>query len=863
MTTDSGNGNKSPAGRTVGGFEILARLGQGAMGAVFKARQVSVDRVVALKVLPQRFSKDKAYVVRFLREARAAAKLNHPHVVQGIDAGYADGYHYFAMEYVEGQSLQQVLRAEGRLAERRALELVRRIAGALAFAHDAGLIHRDVKPDNILLASDGTPKLADLGLAREAQRNDSSVTQIGTAIGTPDYIAPEQIRGEADLDGRVDIYSLGATLYHLVVGTAPYTGRTHAETMTKHLSEPVPDARRVASDVSPETAAIIRKAMAKKREARYASAAEMAADISRALAREAPLALSTHHTPAADHRPRSKALVPIIVASCVLLVLIVLAVAWPGRKSDPAPVPDPVASKPPDRPVSRPAHVAKVPPPVPTTAPVAVAPTTRPATPGKGDRKLLKRVRAWAAANPGRVEEAVRRYQAAIGRMTKPKVIAAAKRDLADLTRKPKPPAGPTHADAEKALQKLLTAMEEAVGSGDAGKAAVLGKSALRKPELKLLAGVPGRVAAVGGELPLLDAKRRAYTDTALLKLKGQMVELATVKGLMRGEVKNVSDTEIALEKVFMMNGKEHRKPITVLRSDLKPEALARYKAVWAPGNGDEALAAALTAYVRRDADAMAAALRAGAVHVLYPYYAAKLKELGPVTPTAKPPDPDPAPKTTLLAQRLRKLFHGKVKSLDPKTLRIDVSYDFSTADQVKDWRKSEWYLEKGGKLQIRDGKLYLSRTRMQALTRAQFTSVAVRVEFAVSGGTGGATLVICADGKGSHYELCGRWRPKGMPWQCQLLKYVNGKAPLKELGKKWPQKRSPYARTTRGVMTIRFSDGKLRGKVGNVVLDADDNQLKSGSVGVWAYDTGQGTFDNIHIVGTLDPKWVESQIGK
>ena len=198
MSSDSQAGNSTKTGqkRAIGGFEIIAKLGQGAMGAVFKARQVSVDRIVALKVLPRNLAKNENYVVRFLREAHAAAKLDHVNIVQGIDAGQADGYHYFAMEFVDGNTLRDVLTAQGKLSEQHALEIARDVARALDCAHEAGLIHRDVKPDNVLIASDGTVKLADLGLARETERTDSGVTQVGTPLGTPNYISPEQVRGE-------------------------------------------------------------------------------------------------------------------------------------------------------------------------------------------------------------------------------------------------------------------------------------------------------------------------------------------------------------------------------------------------------------------------------------------------------------------------------------------------------------------------------------------------------------------------------------------------------------------------------------------------------------------------------------------
>jgi len=275
----------------LGGFEIISKLGQGGMGAVFLARQVSMDRQVALKVLPQRLARNKEFVERFLREARAAAQLSHVNIVQAIDAGHASGYYYFAMEYVDGRDLRQILDSQGPLPEKQALEFTRQLAGALDYAHTtAHLIHRDIKPENVLVTAAGVPKLTDLGLAREVTRGDQSLTKTGVAMGTPNYISPEQVRGETDLDGRTDVYSLGATLYHLLTGQPPYTGGTPAEVMAKHLSAPVPDARAANPRVSAAAAAIVRKAMMKDRRQRYPSARDMANDIKRALGGASPAA---------------------------------------------------------------------------------------------------------------------------------------------------------------------------------------------------------------------------------------------------------------------------------------------------------------------------------------------------------------------------------------------------------------------------------------------------------------------------------------------------------------------------------------------------------------------------------------------
>jgi len=279
--------------QTLGGFEIIGKLGQGGMGAVFLARQISMDRQVALKVLPQRLAKNKEFVERFVREAHAAARLSHVNIVQAIDVGHDSGYYYFAMEYVDGSNLRAVLDQHGRLPEANALRTVHQLAVALNYAHTtAGIIHRDVKPENVLITGDGVPKLTDLGLVRGVGRADSSLTKAGVALGTPNYISPEQVRGEADLDGRTDVYSLGATLFHLLTGRPPFEGGTPAEVMAKHLTEPVPDAHSVNPEVSTAAAAICRKAMTKDREQRYPSARAFAEDVETALAGGHPAAVT-------------------------------------------------------------------------------------------------------------------------------------------------------------------------------------------------------------------------------------------------------------------------------------------------------------------------------------------------------------------------------------------------------------------------------------------------------------------------------------------------------------------------------------------------------------------------------------------
>ena len=250
------------ASSRIEGYEIQSKLGQGAMGSVYRAKQVSLDRIVALKILSPRLAKDKSYVRRFLTEARSVAKLNHANIIQGIDVGESNKHFYFAMEYVDGVTLIEILREEGPFEEKRALEIMESIAEALDHAHRNGLVHRDVKPDNIMVTQAGDAKLCDLGLAKSATKG-ASATNVGNVVGTPHYIAPEQARGEHHVDIRVDIYSLGATLFHILTGRTPYSGENPTVVMTKHLTDPVDDVRGIRPELSEGVAFLVYKMMAK------------------------------------------------------------------------------------------------------------------------------------------------------------------------------------------------------------------------------------------------------------------------------------------------------------------------------------------------------------------------------------------------------------------------------------------------------------------------------------------------------------------------------------------------------------------------------------------------------------------------
>jgi len=261
------------------GYKVLGKLGKGAMAIVYKGRQLSLNRMVAIKVLPKRFSENPEYVERFYKEGQAAGKLNHNNIVQAFDVGEAGGYHYFVMEYVQGKTLYEDI-AQGKIfTEEEALDIIIQVARALAHAHSCGLIHRDVKPKNIMINTDGVVKLADMGLARETTDIEAAQTEAGKAYGTPYYIAPEQIRGEIDIDGRADIYGLGATLYHMVTGRVPFMADDPADVMRKHLREQLIPPDHINTSLSAGISEVIEVMMAKQKEDRYNNVEELLTDL--------------------------------------------------------------------------------------------------------------------------------------------------------------------------------------------------------------------------------------------------------------------------------------------------------------------------------------------------------------------------------------------------------------------------------------------------------------------------------------------------------------------------------------------------------------------------------------------------------
>ncbi len=277
------------------GYQLLGKVGKGAMATVYKAKQLSLDRTVAVKVLPRRSGDDPEFVSRFYKEGQAAARLAHNNIVQAIDVGATpDGHHYFVMEYIEGKTLYDIMQpppvGEGRnFSEAEALDICIQIADALSHAHKRGLIHRDVKPKNIILMPGGKAKLTDLGLARDASDKQAAESEAGKAYGTPYYISPEQIRGEIDIDHRADIYSMGATLYHMITGRPPFDGDTPSAVMHKHLKEQLVPPDHVNQALGAGISEICELAMAKDRLERYQNMSDMLEDLKLVAGGEAPV----------------------------------------------------------------------------------------------------------------------------------------------------------------------------------------------------------------------------------------------------------------------------------------------------------------------------------------------------------------------------------------------------------------------------------------------------------------------------------------------------------------------------------------------------------------------------------------------
>lgn len=279
-------------GTTLGNYRILAPLGQGGMARVYKAYQENLDREVAVKVLPPWFAADRNFVERFNLEARLVARLSHPNIVTVHDASEQQGHLYIVMQLVDGGTLKQrmeQLHTQGRtMEESEATPIFVKLADALAYAHEQGIVHRDIKPVNVLMDRSGRPILSDFGIAKVLASTSDNLTRPGAGVGTPEYMSPEQCLGSATIDGRADIYALGVMLFEALTGRAPFLGNSYPALAHSHIYEPPPRPRLLRPTISPAFEDVILTALNKQPQQRYQSASEMADAIEHALTQSLP-----------------------------------------------------------------------------------------------------------------------------------------------------------------------------------------------------------------------------------------------------------------------------------------------------------------------------------------------------------------------------------------------------------------------------------------------------------------------------------------------------------------------------------------------------------------------------------------------
>ena len=275
MSTPSSRGAEADlTGRTLGGYVLLRKIGSGGMADVYLAEQKSLARQVALKVLHARLADNPSYVQRFHNEARSAASLVHPNIVPIYEVGEAEGLHFIAQEFVAGKNLEQILQRQGALAPGTLLEILRQVTAALCQAAEMGIVHRDIKPGNILLSPTGLVKVADFGLARMQSSDNQTLTEVGVTMGTPLYMSPEQIEGRP-VDARSDIYSLGVTCYHLLAGEPPHRGDTALAIAVQHLHTAPTPLGTIQPGLPEAFVAVVHRMLAKQASDRYQSPGEL------------------------------------------------------------------------------------------------------------------------------------------------------------------------------------------------------------------------------------------------------------------------------------------------------------------------------------------------------------------------------------------------------------------------------------------------------------------------------------------------------------------------------------------------------------------------------------------------------------
>ncbi len=312
-------------------YELEELVGSGGMSSVYRAHDRLLHRKVALKVLHEQYTGDAEYVDRFRAEARTVATLSHPNIVTVIDRGEHDGRQFIVFEYVEGEDLKQLIQRSGRVPVATALELAIQISEGLSFAHRQGLVHRDVKPQNVLMNGDGRAKVTDFGIARSLEVRQG-LTQTGTVLGTSDYIAPEQAQG-GRVDEHTDVYSLGVVLYELLTGEVPFTGENFVAVAMRHINEPPPPIRDRRADVSPRLEEAVQKAMAKDPGDRFPTMAAFRRELEqcRAELQGATQVISPARAPRRSRR-RRRGVSPwpllLVLTALIAIGAVVAALAW-------------------------------------------------------------------------------------------------------------------------------------------------------------------------------------------------------------------------------------------------------------------------------------------------------------------------------------------------------------------------------------------------------------------------------------------------------------------------------------------------------------------------------------------------------
>ena len=262
--------------KQIGGYKLVRRIGEGGMGEVYLAEQLTMHRTVALKILHAKWADDEEFRKRFLLEARAVGKLSHQNLIQVFDVGKYQGLYYFSMEFIDGVTVDDLIRHEGSLGVEKVIDITLQVCEALTYLSTHGIVHRDIKPANIMMTKDGIVKLGDFGFIQSGY--DAELMQEGSTIGTPDYISPEQARGERNLDVRSDIYSLGASLFHMLAGRTLYSGSC-SKVMRDHIEANPPDLRKLSPNLPQGLVRIIERMIAKLPMDRHQSPAEIAKEL--------------------------------------------------------------------------------------------------------------------------------------------------------------------------------------------------------------------------------------------------------------------------------------------------------------------------------------------------------------------------------------------------------------------------------------------------------------------------------------------------------------------------------------------------------------------------------------------------------